>query len=260
MKNPIFYRFRLLAVIVLTFIINTNVFAEVKPNPTVVLVHGAFSDGSIWSKVIPLLQVNNINVIATQIPLTSLTDDVATTQRTIDITSGPIVLVGHSYAGAVITQAGNSDKVKALVYIAAFAPEKGQSVSDLGTHLPPSPGTIGLTTDKFGFYHLSTQSLLENLAPDIPHQEALILTVTQTPTATKVFNEKVKTAAWKDKNNFYLVAKHDRMIQPDLERQFAHAMKATTVEISSSHVAMLSHPNEVAKLIIAAVEATRKEK
>lgn len=225
--------------------------------PTVILVHGAWSDGSSWSKVIPKLQERGIKVVAVQNPLTSLSDDVATTKRAIDAIEGPIVLVGHSYGGAVVTEAGNSDKVKALVYIAAFAPEKGQSVLDLGTHLPPSPGVVGLTPDKLGFYHLTLESIKKNLAPDLSSTQARVLAATQGPTSIKVFNEKVSACAWKDKANFYLVATEDRMIQPDLEREFAKSMKATTVEVPSSHVALLSHPDEVAKFIMTAVNSLK---
>jgi len=221
----------------------------------VVLVHGAWADGSSWAKVIPLLEKEGLNVVAVQNPLSSLSDDVAATRRSIALQDGPVILVGHSYGGAVITEAGADPKVAGLVYVAAFAPDAGQAVVDLGKDLPPAPGGAEVRPDSAGFLKLTTKGIVEDFAQDLPISERRVLAATQGPTNGAAFGAKVTNAAWKEKPTWYVVAANDRMIQPDLERQFAKAMKAKTITLSSSHVAMLSHPAEVAKLIIEAAKS-----
>jgi pimeloyl-ACP methyl ester carboxylesterase len=218
----------------------------------VVLVHGAWADGSSWAKVIPLLEKAGLNVVAVQNPLTSLSDDVATTKRAIALQDGPVILVGHSYGGMVITEAGAEPKVVGLVYVAAFAPDAGQALGDLGKEFPPAPGGAEVRPDSAGFLKITTKGVVESFAQDLPMQERRVLAATQGPTNAAAFGGKVANAAWKAKPTWYVVASNDRMIQPDLERQFAKAMNAKTIELPSSHVPMLSRPADVAKLIVEA--------
>lgn len=221
---------------------------------TVVLVHGAFADGSSWNKVIPLLEAKGLKVVAVQNPLTSLADDVAAAQRVIDAQTGRVVLVGHSWGGSVITQAGSSDKVKALVYVAAFAPDEGQSTAEQGQDLPPPVGLTTLQPDGGGFLYLPQASVSSNFAQDLAAAEARLLSATQGPIQGKAFGDKVTVAAWKTKPNYYIVAANDRMIQPALEQAYAKKLNATTTVLQSSHVPMLSQPGKVADVIIAAAK------
>jgi len=220
----------------------------------VVLVHGAFADGSSWARIIPLLEKSGLNAVAVQNPLTSLDDDLAATRRTIALQDGPVILVGHSWAGVVITEAGIDPKVAGLVYVAAFAPDVGQAVGDLGKDLPPPPGGAELRPGPDGYLTMTTKGVMENFAPDLPVADRKLIAATQGATNGAVFGAKVANAAWKTKPTFYVVAANDRMIQPDLERKFAKTMNAKTITLPSSHVPMLSHPSEVAKLIIEAAK------
>jgi pimeloyl-ACP methyl ester carboxylesterase len=225
------------------------------PKPAVrnvVLVHGAWADGSSWAKVIPLLEAAGLRVVAVQNPLTSLQDDVAAVQRAIALQDGPVLLVGHSYGGAVITEAGTDPKVAGLVYVAAFAPDAGQAVGELGKEFPPAPGGAEIRPDASGFLMMTPKGIEENFAQDLPKTERKILAATQGPTNGAAFGAKLANAAWKTKPTWYVVAANDRMIAPDLERQFAKTMKAKTITVPSSHVPMLSHAQQVAKLIIEA--------
>jgi pimeloyl-ACP methyl ester carboxylesterase len=218
----------------------------------VVLVHGAWADGSSWAKVIPLLEAAGLHTVAVQNPLTSLQDDVAAVQRAIALQDGPVLLVGHSYGGAVITEAGTDPKVAGLVYVAAFAPDAGQAVAELGKEFPPAPGGAEIRPDASGFLMMTLKGIEEDFAQDLPKAERKILAATQGPTNGAAFGAKLTNAAWKTKPTWYVVAANDRMIAPDLERQFAKTMKAKTITVPSSHVPMLSHAQQVAKLIIEA--------
>src|SRR6266404_2994435 len=218
----------------------------------VVLVHGAWADGSSWAKVIPLLEAAGLHVVAVQNPLTSLQDDVAAVQRAIALQDGPVLLVGHSYGGAVITEAGTDPKVAGLVDVAAVAPDAGQAVGELGKEFPPAPGGAEIRPDAGGFLMMTRKGIEEDFAPDLPRAERKILAATQGPTNGAALGAKVTNAAWKTKPTWYVVAANDRMIAPDLERQFAKTMKAKTITVPSSHVPMLSHAQQVAKLIIEA--------
>ena len=223
---------------------------------TVVLVHGALADGSSWDKVIPLLSAKGLKVVAVQIPLTSLADDVAATKRVLDNQAAPVILVGHSWGGMVITEAGNHQKVAGLVYVAAFAPAEGQAAADLGKDLPPPPGSASIHPDAAGFLYLSAEGVARDFAPDLPAAETKVMAATQGPIFGKTFEEKVSAAAWKTKPCWYIVAEKDRMIQPDLERAMAKEIKANTTTLPTSHVAMLSRPKDVAAVILrAAAEA-----
>lgn len=228
-----------------------------KAMPSVVLVHGAFADGSSWNKIIPLLQAKGVKVVAVQNPLTSLEDDVAAANRVIDAQTGPVVLVGHSWGGSVITQAGSNGKVKALVYVAAFAPSLGQApVVDLQPHPTPS-GAAHYIKDADGFLTLSPEAIASEFAQDVSPQEANLIAATQGPVRGANFEQKVTVAAWSDKPSWYIVADQDRMIHPDAQRALAKKIKAKTTTLPTSHVPMLSNPDAVAKVIAEAVETIR---
>lgn len=223
-------------------------------NKTVVLVHGAFADGSSWNRVIDNLQRQHTEVIAVQLPFTSLKEDVAATQRAIARAHGDVVLVGHSWGGTVISEAGNDARVKALVYVAAFAPDSGKSTADLAGSYPAPPGSAGIAKTADGFLYLPEKSVRQDFAPDITAAEQNRLTATQGPIRGDAFAEKVTHAAWHDKPSWYVVSKSDRMINPDLERAMAKAIDAKTSEVAASHVSMVSHPEEVARVIEQAVK------
>ncbi len=225
-----------------------------EPQPSVVIVHGAFADGSDWAKVIPLLQAKGVRVTAVQNPLTSLDDDVAAAKRAIDAAPGKVVLVGHSWGGTVITQAGASDKVASLVYIAAFAPDVGQAVGDLGKAYPAPAGLSHLVPDAAGFLRLSDEGMSQHFAQDLPAAQTAVMAATQGPIAGKAFGEKVSVAAWKTKPSWYLVAGNDHMIQPALQRDFAKLIGAKVSEVKTSHVPQQSAPAQVAATILDAVK------
>lgn len=221
---------------------------------TVVLVHGAFADGSRWKRVIDKLQRQHTEVIAVQLPLTSLKEDVAATQRAIARAHGDVVLVGHSWGGTVISEAGNDARVKSLVYVAAFAPDSGQSTADLAGSYPAPPGSAGIAKTADGFLYLPGKSVRQDFAPDIKAGEQNTLTVTQGPIRADAFAQKVTHAAWRDKPSWYVVSKNDRMINPDLERAMAKKIGAKSTEVAASHVSMVSQPEEIARVIEQAVK------
>jgi pimeloyl-ACP methyl ester carboxylesterase len=215
----------------------------------IVLVHGAWADGSCWSKVIVLLQAKGFHVVAVQNPLTSLADDVAATKRIIALQDGPVILVGHSYAGVVITEAGNDPKVVGLVYVVAFAPGEGESINSVSKPYPPAPLGSELRPDAQGFLTATPKGIAEDMAQDLPSSEQRILTAAQGQTAASVFGATVTTAAWKSKPSWAAIAGNDRAIPPELEKDEAASIKATSITLSANHLAMLSHPREVAELI-----------
>ncbi|UGB00683.1 alpha/beta hydrolase [Leclercia sp. G3L] len=221
---------------------------------TVVVVHGAFADGSSWNRVIDKLQRQHTEVIAVQLPLTSLKEDVAATQRAIARAHGDVVLVGHSWGGTVISEAGNDARVKSLVYVAAFAPDSGQSTADLAGSYPAPPGSAGISKTADGFLYLPGKSVRQDFAPDIKAGEQNTLTVTQGPIRADAFAQKVTHAAWRDKPSWYVVSKNDRMINPDLERAMAKKIGAKSTEVAASHVSMVSQPEEIARVIEQAVK------
>ncbi len=227
--------------------VSTSALAETKAS--VVLVHGAFADGSSWNRVIDQLQRQHTEVIAVQLPLTSLKEDVAATQRAIARANGDVVLVGHSWGGTVISEAGNDARVKSLVYVAAFAPDSGQSTADLAGSYPAPPGSAGIAKTADGFLYLPGKSVRQDFAPDLKAAEQNTLTATQGPIRADAFAEKVTHAAWRDKPSWYVVSKNDRMINPDLERAMAKAIHAKTTEVTASHVSMVSQPEEIARTI-----------
>lgn len=228
------------------------------PSAHVLLVHGAWADGSSWSKVIALLQAKGINAVAVQIPLTSLSGDVATVKRAIALQNAPVILAGHSYGGAVITEAGNDPKVVGLVYVAAFAPGNGESVDSLSKGYPPAPLGAELRPDSEGYLSISPKGFAEYFSQDLPEKEVKVLWATQGPANAAAFGATITNAAWKTKPSWFIVAAEDRAIPPALETAQAERMKATTVTVASSHLVMLSHPKEVAELIEKATTVAEK--
>ncbi len=227
--------------------------ASAQPVPqavrNVVLVHGAWADGSSWSKVIPLLESKGFHVVAVQNPLTSFADDVAATKRVIDAQDGPVLLVGHSYGGAVITEAGNKPKVAGLAYVAAFAPDAGESAGSLGKPYGPAPGVTELQPLAEGFLVLSKKGINEDFAPDLNSAERDLLLATQTPTQGAALGTPIGVAAWRTKPTWFVIAENDRMIAPEQERSTAKRMNAHTLSLPSSHVPMLSKPKQVADFL-----------
>jgi len=215
--------------------------------PSIVLVHGAFADGSAWSKVIPLLQKDGYTVTAVQDSMESYADDVATTKRAIEAQSGPVVLVGHSYGGMVISGAA-TDKVKALVYIAAFGLDEQESAMALLTKYPTPLGT-SLLPDSAGFLTIAPAKFHSIFAADLPESQTRIMAAAQGPINGSIFGTPMGAPAWKTIPSWYLVSKSDQAIHPDLERFFAKRMKAKTTEVEASHVPFLSKPEVVAKII-----------
>jgi len=228
---------------------------SVSQKPAIVLVHGAFADASSWSKIIPILQKDGYYGTAVQIPLTSLEDDVVVAKRVIDAQKGPVVVVGHSYAGAVITGAASGDNVKSLVYVDAFAPDAGEPLASAGDKFAQPPLNAALIPDAAGFLYVDRAKLHDVFAKDLPEADARIIAVTQKPLNRSVFGAKVTTAAWSTKPSWFIIGTEDRAINPDLLRFYAKRMGAKTTEIKgSSHVPFLSHPKEVAKVIEAAAK------
>jgi pimeloyl-ACP methyl ester carboxylesterase len=226
--------------------------------PTVVLVHGAFADGSCWHKVIPDLEDSGYEVIAVQNPLTSFADDVTTTRRVIDAQTGPVVVVGHSYGGAVITAAArNAPNVTALVYIAAFGPDEGESVGPLLEKYPSRLAT-SLVFDAAGFLTIDRAKFKDAFAADVPDRERRVLAATQKPIQAQIFGHVFGPPAWRQIPSWFLVAAQDQAIHPDLERMFAKRMGAETREVNTSHVPFISEPAAVVEIIDDAAVATRR--
>lgn len=225
----------------------------------IVLVHGAFCDGSSWSGVIPLLQEAGHNVIAVQLPLAGLSSDIATTRSALDSLSGPTVLAGHSYGGAVVTGAGNAPDVVGLVYVAAYVPDEGENLQDLNNRFAGTEGQqhIGLSYLKDAVW-IDPAVFPQVFAADIDPVQARIMAVVQRPTGFGCLNEKSGTPAWKKVPSWYLVSENDKTINPDAERWMAQRINAHTTSLPSSHASPVSHPREVANAILAAVEATAK--
>ncbi|HEU4822044.1 MAG TPA: alpha/beta hydrolase [Nitrososphaeraceae archaeon] len=221
----------------------------------IILVHGAWADGSSWSKVIPILENAGYRVIAVQLPLHSLADDVATVKRAIELVGGPTILVGHSYGGFVITNAAyNNPNVTGLVYIAAFVPDEGESLSNFvdPTRLPQGI----LVFDSGGFVYVNPEMFPQAFAQDVNSTEAKIMATVQKPINESVLGEKSGPPAWKQLPTWYQVSDSDHMIPPDAERMFAERMNATTISINSSHASLVSHPDEIAQFILNATRGS----
>ncbi len=229
------------------------------PNVNVVLVHGAWADGSSWAKVIPLLQKRGYGVVGAQLPLTSIEDDVAATKKLLATVDGPVVLVGHSYGGAVITNAANgSPNVKALVYIAAFGLDEGESLDALSKQGPPPAGAAAVHPDANGFLWIDRNGFAKAFAADVDPAEASVMAAVQGPLSLRSFAGKSGPPAWKRLPSWYLVATNDQMIPPGAEEFMGKRMGATLRSVPSSHAAMVSHPKEVADLIALAADSLSK--
>jgi len=217
----------------------------------VVLVHGAWADGSSWTEVIARLQAAGLHVTAVQNPLTSLADSVAATRRALVLQDGPTVLVAHSWGGTVISETGMDPKITALVYVAARAPDAGEDFVALSGKFPTMPVRAGVQ-ERDGFSNLSEEAFLKYFANGIASEKAEVLYSEQEPTAASLFSGRTTVAAWRSKPSWYAVSKLDQTISPDLERFLAARMKATTVELDAGHLSLVSHPQEIADLILAA--------
>jgi pimeloyl-ACP methyl ester carboxylesterase len=214
----------------------------------IVLVHGAFADGSSWSEVIAILQRKGYRVTAVQNSLTSLADDVAATCRVLDRQKGDVLLVGHSWAGAVVTDAGNAPNVKGLVYLSALVPDSNESVGDLLTRLHAP--MHDLKPDGNGLIWLDDPAAYRQvMAGDVPAARARLLAAVQQPIAAGAFGEKVSHAAWRDKPSWYLVTGNDHALPPAVQRELARETGAHRVTLASGHMSMVSHPADIARLI-----------
>jgi pimeloyl-ACP methyl ester carboxylesterase len=234
----------------------TSANATTTTPPNIVLVHGLWADGSSWSKVIPTLQKAGHRVIAVQLAAHSLADDVATVKRAIDLVGGPTILVAHSFGGFVITQAAyNNPNVTGLVYVSAFAPDEGESAVNFVPVESLPPGL--LVVDSGGFAYLNPQMFPQAFAQDVNTTEAEILAAVQKPAHQSLFTEKSGPPAWKQLPTWFVVSENDRIIPPDAERMFAQRMNATTISLNSSHASLVSHPNEIAQLILDAARGSK---
>ena len=221
----------------------------------VVLVHGAFADETSWNNVAAVLTAKGYNVTAVKNPLTSLADDVAATKAVLDAQDGPTVLVGHSWGGVVITEAGDNPKVSALVYVSAFGPDKGESITALGANSPPSQGVQTIRSDDKGFLTLDPAQFPTVFAGDVDPAEAEVMATHQLAINHTAFDAAPAVAAWHDKPSWFAVTGKDLMIDPAAQGFFAQRMKATVVAIDGSHSSLVSHPEDVAAVIEAAAAA-----
>ncbi len=225
--------------------------------PTVVIVHGAWVDGTSWREVIALLHVKGLSVIAVQNPLSALGDDVDAVSRVIKRQPGPVVLVGHGYGGTVITQAGGHSNVAALVYIAACAPDIGESTTDVERDGPSSPVISRFEVDAGGFLYLSLTAVQEFLAHDLSGAEVRVLAAAQPPIRASALLDRVTKAAWRTKPSWYAVTEEDRIISPALQREIATRIGARVLSLGAGHLPFLSKPKETAEVILAAVDVVR---
>jgi pimeloyl-ACP methyl ester carboxylesterase len=217
----------------------------------IVLVHGLFADGSCWSEVIPRLQAAGLNVTSVQNPLTTLPEAVASAKRVLARQDGPTVLVGHSFSGMIVTEAGVHPNVSALVYVAARAPDAGEDYTALAKTYPTPPASAGIVFDG-DEGRLSEEAFLRDFAGDLPEAKAKVLYAVQEPFHKALLTGKTTHAAWRSKPTYYAVSTEDRTINPDLERFMAKRMGAKTIEVKASHLALISHPDEIAHLILEA--------
>jgi pimeloyl-ACP methyl ester carboxylesterase len=232
--------------------LHSSAFAQSLPKAqNVVLVHGLFADGSCWSEVIPRLQAAGLNVTSVQNPLTTLEEAVASAQRVLARQDGPTVLVGHSFSGMIVTEAGVDPKVSAVVYVAARAPDAGEDYGALAQKFPTPPASAGIVFDG-DEGRLTEAAFLRDFAGDLPEAKARVLYAVQEPFHKALLTGKTTHAAWRSKPSFYAVSTEDRTINPDLERFMAKRMGAKTIEVKASHLALISQPETIANLILEA--------
>jgi pimeloyl-ACP methyl ester carboxylesterase len=226
--------------------------------PTVVIAHGAWTDGSTWSDVISRLQANDVTVIAAHISLASLFGDVAMLERELAACEYPVILVGHGWGGTVITQVGDDAKVAALVYVAAFAPKSGESTNDLNLTRPIPPYVSIIQIDAAGFLRIPQEFFADHMAQDLGTEHARVLAATQAPIRGGALDDRVTVNAWSAKPSWYLIAEADRMIDPGLQREMARRMHAKTITVRSSHVPFITRPRETTALVLEAVKHVRQ--
>jgi pimeloyl-ACP methyl ester carboxylesterase len=240
------------------FMNSSNIANEAPPEApaatvtNIVLVHGAWADGSSWSKIIPLLQAKGFHVVAVHSPLTTIAEDVAATNRIINQQEGPVLLAGHSYGGAVITEAGNNPKVAGLMYVAAFAPDEGETLGGLAKGFPTPPAFGELHPIEDGFLLLTSKGVMEDFAQDLSPAEKKLMLATQSATQGALLGTPIKAAAWHTKPSWFVIASNDRTIAPEQEISTAKRMGAKTLTLASSHVPMLSQPEKVANFMMEA--------
>ena len=225
--------------------------AQGQPARNVVLVHGLFADGSCWSEVIARLQAAGLNATAVQNPLTTLEESVAATRRVLARQEGSTVLVGHSFAGMIVSEAGTDPNVSALVYVAARAPDAGEDYAALAKTFPPPPASAGIVFDG-DEGRLTEAAFLRDFAGDLPQARAKVLFAVQEPFRKALLAGRTTQAAWRARPSFYAVSAEDRTIDPDLQRFMAKRMNARTIELPASHLSLISHPQEIAGLILEA--------
>lgn len=230
---------------------------SISPKPTVILVHGLWADGSSWNKVIPILVEKGYKTIAVQNPTSSIEDDVAATQRAIERAGGDVILVGHSWGGFVISEAGNHPRVKGLVYIAAYAPDKGETIPTLSEKATQT-GLASFLQSVGGWITLTNEGVQKAFANDLPAKEQELVFSVQQPAFPKVFEAVGNNTAWKEKPSWYIVPSDDHTISPELEKLMAARAKSKTTILKSSHVAMLSKPKEVVAVILEALTQVSK--
>jgi pimeloyl-ACP methyl ester carboxylesterase len=224
----------------------------------IVLVHGAFADGSSWAKVIPILEQRGFHVVAVQNPLTSLSDDVNATRRSIAMQDGPVILVGHSWGGAVITEAGDDPKVVALVYVAAFVPDVGRSANDTSAPFGPTPGQTAIKVDSQHFAWMSEEGILNSFADGLPMAERRIVLAVQGQIYGPMFDEKLTHAAWISKPSWHVIATKDHTLSPAMEEAGAKKAHGVAISLPTCHLAMLQEPQQVADLITEAAKGAAK--
>ena len=225
----------------------------------IVLVHGAFADGSSWAKVIPLLQEMGYHVAAVQNPMTSLADEVAFTKRIIALQDGPVILVGHSWGGAVITQAGDDPKVAGLVYVAAYAPEVGQSANDASSPFGWTEGQKQIRVDSDKFATVTSEGMLDDIAEGLPMAERMLALAVQGQSFGPMFDEKLTVAAWKTRPTWAVISAKDRMVPPAMEEAVAKRMGAVTITLPTCHMVILQEPAKVAAVIDQAAKTARSK-
>lgn len=225
----------------------------------IVLVHGAFADGSSWSKVITILQEMGYNAVAVQNPMTSLSDEVSFTKRIIALQDGPVILVGHSWGGAVITQAGDDPKVAGLVYVTAYAPEVGQSANDASSPFGWTEGQKQIRLDSEKFATVTSEGMLERIAEGLPIADRRLAFAVQGQSYGPMFDEKLSVAAWKDKPTWALISNKDQMLPPAMQQSAAEKMGATVTTLSTCHMSILESPDSVARVIDEAAKTALTE-
>jgi pimeloyl-ACP methyl ester carboxylesterase len=235
----------------------TQAQSQQPPVKNIVLVHGAFADGTSWAKVIPILEARSFHVVAVQNPLTSLSDDVNATRRIIAMQDGPVILVGHSWGGTVISEAGDDPKVAGLVYVAAYAPDVGMSANDTSKPFGATPGQKAIQVDSQHFAWMSEEGILNSFAEGLPMAERRLVLAVQGQIYGPMFDEKLRHAAWKSKPSWHVIATNDHTLSPAMEEAGAKKAGGAAISIPTCHVAMLQEPQKVADLISEAAKKAR---